>query len=130
MPQFLSDAWFDHVERLRDEAGEIPIPEIVKTILVNITVAEHPEGDKEIHLAAGDFKRGHAEGAPTKISLTYEVAKALFIDNDQQAGMQAFMSGQIQVEGDMSVMMSMQTAGEPSDEAKALAEKVREITEI
>jgi hypothetical protein len=130
MPQFLTDAWFDEVQRLRDEAGEIPIPEIVKTIVVNITVADHPEGNKDIHMASGDFKRGHAEAAPTKITMPYEVAKALFVDNDPNAGMQAFMSGQIQVEGDMSVMMQMQAAGEPSPEAKALSEKVRAMTEI
>ncbi|MGH0033479.1 MAG: SCP2 sterol-binding domain-containing protein [Myxococcota bacterium] len=130
MPQFLTDAWFDEVERLRTEAGEIPVPEIVKTIVVNITVAGHPEGDKEIHMLAGDFKRGHTESAPTKITLPYEVAKSLFIDGDQNVGMQAFMSGQIQVEGDMTIMMQMQAAGEPSAEAKALTEKVRAITKI
>jgi hypothetical protein len=130
MPVFLSEAWFLEVERLRAEAGEIPVPELVKAIVVNITVSGHPEGEKNIHLAGGDFKPGHAGAAPTKIILPYEVAKALFIDGDQNAGMQAFMSGQIRVEGDMTVMFQMQAAGPPSAEAQALTAKVREITQV
>jgi len=130
MAKFLTDAWFTEVDRLRAEAGEIPVPEMVKNILVNITVSGHPDGDKSIHLQGGDFKPGHADAARTKITLPYPVAKSLFIDGDQNAGMQAFMSGQIQVEGDMTVMMQMQAAGEPSAEAKALTEKVRAMTEV
>ena len=130
MPQFLSDAWFAEFDRLRAEAGEIPVPEMVKTILIDITVSGHPEGDKQIHLAGGEVKRGHAETAPTRLKLPYEVAKALFVDNDGNAAMQAFMSGQIQVEGDMTVMMQMQAAGPPSPEQQALASKVKAMTEL
>jgi len=130
MPRFLSDEWFEEVERLRAEAGDIPVPEAVRSLIVNITVSGHPEGDKDIHLTSGDFKRGHAEAAPTKITLPYEVAKSVFVDRDPNAGMQAFMSGQIVVEGDMTVMMQMQAAGEPSAEAVQLTERVRAITTL
>lgn len=130
MAKFLTDPWFEEVDKLRSEAGDLEVPEMVKDIVVNLTVAGHPDGDKEIHMAAGEFKRGHADGAPTKITMPYEVAKAIFVDGDQNTGMQAFMSGQIQVEGDMAIMMQMQAAGEPSEAAKALTEKVRAMTEV
>ncbi|MCG8591851.1 MAG: SCP2 sterol-binding domain-containing protein [Proteobacteria bacterium] len=129
MAQFLSDSWFNEVDALRAAAGDIPVPEMVKDLVINILVKDHPEGDKEIHMNGGDFKRGAADDAPTKITVPYEVAKALFIDGNQEVGMQAFMSGQIQVEGDMSKMMQLQMAGPPSEEAKALQEKVKAITE-
>ena len=47
---------------------------------------------------------------------------------DQQASMQAFMSGQIQVEGDMTKLMSMQAAGPPSEEAKQLQDRIKQMT--
>jgi hypothetical protein len=127
--QFLSDSWFEAVDKIRAEAGDVPVPDMVKNIKINIVVKDHPEGDKQIHMAGGEFKRGLLDGAPTKLTVPYPVAKAIFVDNDQQAGMQAFMSGQIQIEGDMAVMMQMQAAGPPSPQAQALQAKVKAITE-
>lgn len=130
MAQFLSDAWFDAVETIRAEAGDVPVPDLVKNLKINIVVSGHPDGsNKEVHMAGGDFKRGLADGAPTKLTVPYSVAKAIFVDGDQAAGMQAFMSGQIVIEGDMAAMMQMQAAGPPSAEAQALQAKVKAITE-
>src|SRR4029450_8758784 len=106
---FLSDDWFDAVEGLRDEQPEAPAA--LKDLVINIVVAGGPDGDREIHMAGGQFERGLADGAPTKLTAPFDVAKSLFIDGNQQAGMQAFMSGQIKVEGDMSRLMAMQDAG-------------------
>jgi hypothetical protein len=38
------------------------------------------------------------------------------------------MSGQIKVEGDMSKLMAMQTAGGPTPEQQAFQEKIKAIT--
>jgi putative sterol carrier protein len=51
------------------------------------------------------------------------------VEGDQQAGMQAFMSGQVKVEGDMSVLMQIQSAGPPSQEGEVLRKRIREMTE-
>jgi hypothetical protein len=128
VPQFLSESWFSEVEKIRAEAGDIPIPESIKSIRLNIVVTEHPEGEKQMHMAAGDFQPGLIEDAPTKLTVPFSVAKAIF-DGDQQAGMQAFMSGEIKVEGDMSVLMQMQGAPPPGEQARALQKRIREITE-
>jgi hypothetical protein len=130
VPRFLSDEWFDAVDKLRAEAGDVPIPDAIKNVQMNIVVKDHPAGgEKQIHLVGGEFKRGLLAAAPTKLTVPYAVAKAIFVDNDPQAGMQAFMSGQIQIEGDMAVMMQMQAAGTPSPQAQALQAKVKAITE-
>ena len=124
--EFLSDEWFAEVEKLREEN---PVPAATgpgADIKLNITVTGAPGGDKEIHMDAGDFGQGHVE-APTKMTVPYEVAKKVFIEQDQQAGMQAFMQGQIKVEGDMSKIMAMQTA-QPSAEQQALMKKIADIT--
>jgi hypothetical protein len=125
---FLSEPWFDEVEKLRDEAPEPPAA--MKDLTLNIVVAGGPDGDKEVHLAAGQFERGLVDGAPTKLTVPYDVAKAIFIEGNQQAGMQAFMSGQIKVEGDMTKLMTMQAgAGAASAEQTAFQEKIRALTE-
>ena len=123
---FLSDDWFDAVEGLRDEMPEPPAA--MKDLVINIVVAGGPDGDREIHMAGGQFERGLAEGAPTKLTVPFDVAKSMFIDGNQQAGMQAFMSGQIKVEGDMSRLMAMQAAGGPTPEQIAIQEKLKALT--
>ena len=123
---FLSDDWFEAVEGLRDEQPEAPAA--LKDLVINIVVAGGPDGDREIHMAGGQFERGLADGAPTKLTVPFDVAKAMFIDGNQQAGMQAFMSGQIKVEGDMSRLMAMQAAGGPTPEQVAFQEKIKALT--
>jgi putative sterol carrier protein len=123
---FLSDDWFDAVEGLRDEAPEPAAA--MKQLTLNIVVAGGPDGDREVHMAGGQFERGLADGAPTKLTVPYDVAKSMFIDGNQQAAMQAFMSGQIKVEGDMTKLMAMQAGGAPTAEQVAFQEKLKGLT--
>lgn len=126
---FLSDAWFDAVEELR---GDAPAPpEAVADVAVNMVVTGGPDGDREMHFAKGQFDRGAVEGAPTTVSLPYDVARAMLVDGNPQAAMQAFMAGQIKVEGDMTRLMSLQSsAGSmmPSGEQLAFLQQLRDIT--
>jgi putative sterol carrier protein len=123
---FLSDEWMDAIEALRDEAPEPPAA--TKDLVINLVVPDTPFGEREAHMAAGQFERGLHDAAPTKLTVPYEVAKSVFISGDQQAAMQAFMSGQIKVEGDMTKLMSMQTAGAPSAEQVAFQERIKSLT--
>jgi hypothetical protein len=126
--KFLSDEWFTEVRKIRDEAN-VPAPTgPAADLKLNIVVTGGPDGDKEIHMAAGDFQEGLIDDAPTKLTVPYEVAKKTFIEGDQQAGMQAFMQGQIKVEGDMSKLMAMQSQ-QPSAEQADLQKKIAAITE-
>lgn len=126
---FLSADWFDQVARLREKAGDLDLPQTIKDIKLNIEVTDGPEGTVLAHVESGAFASGAIGGASAKLTLGYAVASKLFIERDQQAGMQAFMSGQIQVEGDMGTLMSMQSAGGPSEAQKKLEVEIREITE-
>ena len=122
--EFLSDEWFAEVRKLMDEAGDVGGG---NDITLNIVVTGGPSGDKELHSQGGTFGEGLIDGAPTKLTVPYEVAKKVFIEQDQQAGMQAFMQGQIKVEGDMSKLMAMQTQ-QPSGAQADLMKKVAEMT--
>lgn len=124
--EFLSDEWMDAVEALRPEAPEPPAA--AKDIIVNLVITDCPFGDREAHLAGGQFERGHHDEAPTKLTVPYPLAKSLFIEGDQQAAMQAFMSGQMKVEGDMTKLMAMQTVGAPSPEQEAFQQKLQDLT--
>ena len=123
---FLSDEWLDEIQKLQSEAPEPPAS--MKDLTLNIIVTGAESGDKEVHITGGQFAPGLVDGAPTKLTVPIEVAKAIFIDGNQQAGMQAFMSGQIKVEGDMTKLMAMQSAGGPSPEQAAFQQKIKDLT--
>lgn len=125
--EFLSDEWFAKVEALRAEAGSIETPAVLQNLVINITVTGAPGGDKQISLVDGMLEKDHHSEAPTTMYLPADLAKRIFIDGDQSAGMQGFMTGQIRIEGDMSKLMALQTA-QPTPSQMALAQKIREVT--
>ncbi|MCP4002730.1 MAG: SCP2 sterol-binding domain-containing protein [bacterium] len=125
--EFLSTTWFEEAEKIRAEINP-PVPDAVKDLVINLKVAGGPDGDIEAKMAAGKFELGLAADAPTTLNVPYDVAKKMFIEGDQQASMQAFMSGQIKVEGDMAKLMQMQTAGAPSAESIKVQELIKEMT--
>jgi len=120
---FLSDEWLSAVQSLAAEAGPGLMPDSVS---LNLLVTGGPRGDRELHVAEGAFASGFVD-APTKLTLPYDIARSMFIEGNQQAAMQAFMSGQIKVEGDMSKLMAMQGGGGPGG-GDTLQAKLQEIT--
>lgn len=125
--KFLSTEWFAKVNELKNAAGDLQVPAAMHDLVINITVTGSDFGDVDIAMASGMIEKGHHANAPTKMTLPVDLAHRLFIDNDQSAGMQGFMSGQIKIEGDMSKLMAMQTI-QPSAAQKALQKQILEIT--
>ncbi len=125
---FLSNDWFDAVEKVRAEINP-PVPDAVKDLVINLKVTGGPAGDVDAKMTSGRFEQGLDDDAPTTLTVPYDIARKMFIENDQQASMQAFMSGEIKVEGDMAKLMQMQTAGPPSDEAIKVGEMIKELTD-
>ena len=68
-------------------------------------------------------------GSSNEVTVTvdYPTAKAIFVEQNPQAGMQAFMAGKIKVQGDMTKLMAMQQ-GTPDPAAAEIAAKIKEIT--
>ena len=74
------------------------------------------------------LEEGHLETADLKVTIDYDTAKAIFVEGNPQAAMQAFMSGRIKIDGDMTLLLAMQNT--PVDPVhQELAARVREITE-
>jgi hypothetical protein len=128
MAKFLSDEWFTKAQEMRAAAGDLNLPDVIKDLVLNVTVTREDGSILDMCVNAGNIEKGHNAGAPTKLSLPIAVARKLFIDNDQSAGMQAFMSGQMKIEGDMSKLMAMQTV-QPTAEQEQLRLKLVSITD-
>jgi SCP-2 sterol transfer family protein len=126
--QFLSDGWFTQAEKIQADVNP-PVPPAIKGLKINMQVTGGPSGDVSFRMDDGRMLKGHAADAPTKLVIPYPVAKAMLIDQNQQAAMQAFMSGQIRVEGDMAKIMQMQMAGPPSPEAQKVSQLIKEMTQ-
>ncbi|AJD47883.1 hypothetical protein A167_02388 [Alcanivorax sp. S71-1-4] len=124
--EFLSDEWFAKVQELRAQAGDIEAPAALADLVINITV-NTGDGEKQMALVGGMIEQGHRDGAPTTLILPADLAKRIFIEGDQSAGMQGFMSGQIRIEGDMSKLMALQTA-QPTAAQKDLMKQIHAIT--
>lgn len=127
--KFMSKEWFEKVNELREAAGDIETPSALHDLVINITVTDTDEGEKHMSLVSGMIEEGHHDGAPTTMILPVDLAHRIFIDNDQSAGMQGFMSGQIKIEGDMSKLMALQTA-QPSGDQMELMKKIQEVTHV
>ncbi len=123
---FLSDEWLAAAKAIADEAGGGAGP---AGVTLNVVVTGGPQGDRELHYDADGFATGLLDDAPTKLTVPYTVARQMFVEGNQQAAMQAFMGGQIKVEGDMTKLMAMQGGGGGggADQA-AVQAKLQEIT--
>jgi hypothetical protein len=124
---FLSDVWFQKVDELVAAAGDLQIPEAMKAVEVNVTLTGGG-ADLPLFMKNGLFSRGHHAGATTTLTLSTDLARRIFIDADVAAGVQAFFSGEIKVEGDLAKLVAMQTT-QPSEPQKQLTRKIAAITE-
>ena len=123
--EFLSDEWFDAASKLvAEHAAEAPPGQ---NLVMNLEVSD---GDKttDFHMGAKDgttlFGKGHTDSADLTLSTDLETARAVFVDNNPAAGMQAFMSGKVRIQGDMTkLMMAQGQGGNP-----ALNEALQAIT--
>lgn len=127
---FLSDGWLDEIKQLR-----APLDTLMDLVL-NLRVTGGPEGDREVHLANLDFGAGFVDNARATVILPFATAKRMIVEGDQAVAMQAFMSGEVKVEGDMSALMGLMStmAGgplSPEDQQTVMAilrKKIEEIT--
>jgi putative sterol carrier protein len=129
---FLSDEWLAGAKAIREKyAGQgAPIPHKIKMNQV-ITGVPFGAGELQLHMdtSSGEMvmEAGHLPDAEVTVTTDYDTAKAIFVDQNPQAGMQAFMQGKIKVQGDMTKLMAMQ-AGVPDETAKKIAEEIKGIT--
>ncbi|HTU39595.1 MAG TPA: SCP2 sterol-binding domain-containing protein [Acidimicrobiales bacterium] len=132
---FLSDEWLDEARKIRAEyeGKTAPFPHQVR---MNLVVTAVPFSDEDIlaHMdtSSGELvlDTGHLAEQDLKVTVDYDTAKAILIEGNPQAGMQAFMAGKVRVEGDMAKLMALQASPAAADpNAAELATRLRDITE-
>ena len=82
--RFLSDDWFDKVEELTVAAGDLGLSEAAKALIMNIRI-EGDEGDCDICIGGGVITKGLNDAAPITISVPFDIARKMFVDQDQNA---------------------------------------------
>jgi hypothetical protein len=126
----------DEAKKVREEVGDSDTPPAHK-VRMNMVVVDCPAGvgddgtvNTHMDTSSGQLEmdKGHLDGPDLTVTVDYETAKAIFVDQNPQAGMQAFMSGKIKVQGDMSKLMAMQQ-GAPDPKAAEIAERIKAITD-
>jgi len=126
MPAFLTDDWLSTVDTLTAQAGDLDLPPALANLAINLVVAD-TTGNTELSLEGGAIKKGLSPNAKTTLNMDGETLRKVFLEFDMAAAMQAFMTGKIKVQGDMSQLMALQTA-KPSQAQKDLVKKVLENT--
>ena len=107
---------------------------VAQAVKINQVVTGAPFGEGTVEFcldtSSGDvvMDLGRLDDADVTVTTDYDTAKAIFVDQDPGAGMQAFMTGKITVQGDMMKLMAMQAAM-PTDEAsQQIAAEIKAIT--
>ena len=116
-------------EKYKDEA-----PMITVTVKVNQVITNVPFGDGTVKsymdTSSGEvvMELGELSDADATVTTDYETARKIFVEQDQQAAMQAFMGGKIKVVGDIMKVMGMQTAIPQTDITLIVAAEIKSIT--
>lgn len=126
MAVFLTDTWFEQVEQMGNEAGELNLPPALANMVINLKVVDNEE-EIEANYANGLLHKGLSSDATTTLLLDRATLQSIITDFDMNEIMGAFMGGKIRVEGDMSQLMALQTA-RPSTEQKELFKRIRAET--
>ncbi len=131
---FLSDAWIEEARRIRAEAeAEGTSATVAHAVRVNLVIIDVPfaEGSLDAHVdtTSGivEIDSGHIDPVDMVITVDHSTARSILVEGNTQVAMQAFMTGKIKVEGDVSKLIELQS-GPPGPAAQALAKRLREIT--
>lgn len=128
MAVFLTKPWFEEVEKLTQNAGDLNLPPAVKNLTLNLKVTDTSEEEVLASFYDGNIHKGLKDDAKTTLSLDADTLRAVFFERDMNKAMEAFMAGKIKVEGDMGQLMAIQTAS-ASPEQKQLFKDILAISE-
>jgi putative sterol carrier protein len=137
--QFLSAEWLEESRRIREEYQD-RVPAVAVPVRMNQIINEVPFGDGVIKAYVDtttgilDMEVGHLDHPDLTITLSYVTAKAILVDGDAAQAMNAFMSGRIKVDGDITKLIALQTAGSGgaggvgNQAATEVLKKIQDIT--
>jgi hypothetical protein len=132
---FLSDEWIEEARRIRAEAeAQGATTSVEHSVRMNLVITEVPFGpgalDAHLDTSSGlaELDSGHIDPVHMVVTVDYGTARSILVEGNVQVAMQAFMTGRIKVDGDVSKLIELQSAA-PGPVAQDLAQKLRDITE-
>ncbi len=114
MPAFLSSEWVTAAKKVQAESVDAGEPAVA--VRMNLDVigvpADVASGEVEAHLDTSDGQLdldvGHLDDPEIAIKIDYQVAKAILVDGNSQAGVNAFMAGKVKLlSGDLAKLMTV-----------------------
>lgn len=131
---FLTDEWIEEARRVRAEAAaEGTSATVAHAVRVNLVIIDVPFGDGSLQAHVDTtsgivvIDSGHIDPVDMVITVDHSTARSILVEGNTQVAMQAFMTGKIKVEGDVSKLIELQS-GPPGPAAQELAIRLREIT--
>jgi hypothetical protein len=130
---FLSDDWMAAAKAVREKYAD-RASTVTTSIKMNQVITDVPFGEGTLHLILDTssgfvvMEPGAMETPDLTVTTDYDTARKVFVDQDQAAGMQAFMAGKIKVQGDMMKMMALQTGMPNDDIAKQISAEIKDLT--
>ena len=132
--QFLSPEWMEAARAIREKYRD-HAPKVTFTVRFNQVVTGVPFGEGVVHshmdTSSGEvvMDLGHLDKVDATLTTDYATARMIFVEQDPQKAMEAFLTGKVKVEGDMLKLMGMQAAMPQTDMSLVVAEEIRAITE-
>ena len=130
---FLSDEWMAAAKAVREKYAS-QSTKVTIVIKMNQVITDVPFGDGTLNVfldtSSGDvvMDLGALDAPDLTVTTDYVTARQVFVDQDQAAGMQAFMAGKIKVQGDMMKMMALQTAMPQDEIARQISTEIKDLT--
>ncbi|MDA8080967.1 MAG: hypothetical protein M0Z96_05070 [Actinomycetota bacterium] len=131
--QFLSPEWIGKARQIR-EAHRDSETSFSVTVRMNQLVTDLPFGSNELRTFVDtskgllDIELGELDNPDVSVVIDYQTARAIFVDLDSQAAIQAFMAGKIKVTGDLTKLMALQGTIVPSESGMNIAKEIKEMT--
>lgn len=135
MYAFLSEEWMVAAREIRARY-EGQLPEITASVRLNQVITEVPFGDGTVFAyidtsgGAMEFELGQLDEPDAVIMTDYHTARAMLVERDPAALMQAMMQGRVQLQGDMmKLLAAMQSQAAPTELGEQVAGEIAAITE-
>lgn len=136
MFEFLSAEWIAAAAEVR-ERYRGKVPDIPVAVTMNIVVSDAPPSVSSQRFAldtsngALTIEAGEFDAPDATVSTNYDLARSLLLNGDGQRFMQAFLEGDVLLQGDMAKLMLLQAtiaSNADEDAARELADEIRAIT--
>lgn len=135
MAAFLSDDWIAAAKKIQDESTELGEPAV--KVKMNLDVTDVPTEisadmvPAHLNTADGglDLDVGHMDDPEIAIKIDYQVAKAILVDGNGQAGINGFMAGKVKLlSGDLSKLMAV-AQGIEKVVSPEVAQRLKDVTD-